>query len=273
MKCSQVPFLPFGIGAIFLWAITFSLYGQVHQGDQNRRKRFRVRGATSDEGSAGSFERSGRKVPAGIEVTEAPTGFDNLTNGFDQQGPPFEQINEDNVVPLRSFNDNRFIFEEAESVADGLGPTYNGQSCRECHQNVVTGGASQVAEQRTGHVENDEFFESLGGSLVQSRATHPDIVERVSVKDTMRTFRISTNTLGNGFVESIADSTLIAIRDRQPEALRGTALSVPVLEAGKQPDRAFRMEESARQPRIVFGRCLPQRNGDNQSAVSGGKYI
>ena len=67
------------------------------------------------------------------------------------QGPPFDSIDEDNVVPLRSFNDNRFIFEEVETVADGLGPTYNAQSCRECHQNVVTGGASQVAEHRTGH--------------------------------------------------------------------------------------------------------------------------
>jgi hypothetical protein len=30
-----------------------------------------------------------------VEITEAPTGFDNLTNGFDQQGPSFKQINED----------------------------------------------------------------------------------------------------------------------------------------------------------------------------------
>jgi hypothetical protein len=94
----------------------------------------------------------------------------NLTNGFDQQGRPFEEINEDTVVPLRSFNDNRFIFEEVEANADGLGPTYNAQSCRECHQNVVTGGASQVAEHRTGRLEGDAFFESLGGSLIQSRA-------------------------------------------------------------------------------------------------------
>jgi hypothetical protein len=47
-------------------------------------------------------------------VAEAPTAFDNLTNGFDPQGPRFESLNEDNVVPLRSFNDNRFIFEEIE---------------------------------------------------------------------------------------------------------------------------------------------------------------
>jgi CxxC motif-containing protein (DUF1111 family) len=235
MKCSQVPFLPLGIGAVFVCAITFSLYGQVHQGDQNHRERFRLRGATTDEGSAGSFERSRRKVPPGIEITEAPIGFDNLTNGFDQQGPPFEQINEDTVKPLRSFHDNRFISEEVETNADGLGPTYNAQSCRECHQNVVTGGASQVAEHRTGHLEGDQFFESLGGSLIQSRATHPDIVERVAFEDDIPTFRISTNTLGNGFVECIADTTLLAIRDGQPAAIQGTALMVPVLEAESRP--------------------------------------
>jgi Di-haem oxidoreductase, putative peroxidase len=235
MKSSQVPFLPLGIAAVFVAAITFSLYGQFHQGDQARRERFRVRGPTNDEGPAGSFERSGRKVSPGVEITEAPTGFDNLTNGFDQQGRPFEEINEDTVVPLRSFNDNRFIFEEVEANADGLGPTYNAQSCRECHQNVVTGGASQVAEHRTGRLEGDAFFESLGGSLIQSRATHPNIVERVAFEDDIRTFRISTNTLGNGFVECIAEATLLAIRDGQPAAMQGTALMVPVLEANSRP--------------------------------------
>jgi CxxC motif-containing protein (DUF1111 family) len=115
---------------------------------------------------------------------------------------------------------------------DGLGPTYNAQSCRECHQNVVTGGASQIAEHRTGRMDGQVFFESLGGSLVQSRATHPDVVERVAFEDSIRTFRISTNTLGAGYVEAIANSTILAIRDRQPAALRGTALQVPVLEAG-----------------------------------------
>jgi hypothetical protein len=107
---------------------------------------------------------------------------------FDPQGPAFNTLNANNVQALRSFNDNRFIFEEVETVSDGLGPTYNAQSCRECHQNVVTGGASQVAEHRTGHTANGEFFESLGGSLIQSRATYPNIVERVAFQDDIRTF-------------------------------------------------------------------------------------
>jgi CxxC motif-containing protein (DUF1111 family) len=115
-----------------------------------------------------------------------------------------------------------------------LGPTYNAQSCRECHQNVVTGGASQIAEHRTGRIEGGVFFESLGGSLIQSRATHANIVESVSFEDDVETFRISTNSLGNGFVECISNSTLLAIRNAQPYSMRGVALQVPVLEANSR---------------------------------------
>jgi CxxC motif-containing protein (DUF1111 family) len=199
--------------------------------DTIRRQRFTATGGVSDEGGGDSPD-SLRGRPGQMPVaTEALTGFDNETNGFSPQGPPFGSLDEDNVVPLRSFNDNRFIFEETEGIADGLGPTYNAQSCRECHQNVVTGGASQIAEHRTGHLLDGVFFESQGGSLVQSRATHPDAMEIVSFEDDVRTFRISTNTLGAGYVEAISNATLFAIRDAQPPGMRGTAVIVPVLEA------------------------------------------
>ena len=193
--------------------------------DERRRERL-----TQSSGVMAS-ELAAATTAVATAPINAPAGFDNRTNGMDPQGPPFESIDEDTVVPLRSFNDNRFIFEETETVADGLGPTYNGQSCRECHQNVVTGGASQVAEHRTGRLLNGQFFESLGGSLVHSRAIHQNIVEVVAVQDDIRTFRISTNTLGAGFIEAIANSTLLGIRDRQPASMRGTATIVPVLEA------------------------------------------
>ena len=200
--------------------------------DDARMERFRVTSPAQPE-----VLLSKGASPAGLDalqvtISEALTGFDNRTNGFSFQGPRFDSLDDDNVVPRRSFNDNRFIFEEVEAVADGLGPTYNAQSCRECHQNVVTGGASQVAEHRTGRMDGQVFFESLGGSLVHSRATSAGIVERVAFEDNVRTFRISTNTLGAGYVEAIANSALLAIRDRQPAAMRGTALEVPVLEAG-----------------------------------------
>jgi len=162
---------------------------------------------------------------------EAPAAFDNRTNGFDVQGPDFNTLDEDNVVPLRSFNDNRFIFEEVEHVEDGLGPTFNAQACRECHQNIAVGGASQIAEHRTGRIELLQFVESAGGSLIQSRATNAEIFERVPFEDSVGTLRISTNTLGAGFIEAIPNDTLLAIRNAQPSSIRGRALEVAVLEA------------------------------------------
>ncbi len=195
--------------------------------NKTRRERLSHEGVIDAERGTAATDRRGT-AEARRGPTEAPTGFDNLTNGFDPQGPPFEEINEDNVEPLRSFNDNRFIFEELEQIADGLGPTYNAQGCVECHQNVVTGSAAQITEQRTGRETDGGFFESLGGSLLHSRATHPDIVERVHPDDMVRTFRIATNTLGDGFVECIANSTLLEIRDNQPRRMRGTAVMVPV---------------------------------------------
>jgi CxxC motif-containing protein (DUF1111 family) len=190
--------------------------------------------STTEAPAVGTFSVPGEGGPSGT-FREAPTGFDNRTNGFDPQGPTFDSLNEDTVVALRSFNDNRFIFEEVEKIADGLGPTYNAQSCRECHQNIVTGGASQVAEHRTGRLDLLQFVESVGGSLIQSRSTNADIFERVPFEDSVSTFRISTNLLGGGFVEAIANTTLLGIRDRQPAAIRGTALEVAVLEANNAP--------------------------------------
>ena len=91
--------------------------------NKTRRERFTSSGAVQAE--------QGAAATGAPKVTEAPTGFDNLTNGFKPQGPPFDSIDEDNIGdPLGSFNAARFIFEEAEQVADGLGPTFNAQGCR-----------------------------------------------------------------------------------------------------------------------------------------------
>ena len=213
--CKRTAFLAATVALTFLATLA-------HSAD-NRSEQFQHSGRTQDEGG-GDLSRE--------RYTEAPTGFDNLTNGFSPQGPAFDTLDEDNVVPLQSFNDNRFIFEEVETTADGLGPTYNAQSCRECHQNVVTGGASQIAEHRTGRLDQSGgFFESLGGSLIHSRATHESIVERVAFEDNVSTFRMATNLLGAGFIECIANETLTAIRDAQPAGVQGTAVMVPVLEA------------------------------------------
>ncbi len=152
-----------------------------------------------------------------VAAPEAPTGFDNLTNGF---------------VGQDLFDAAKATFEDVEQIADGLGPVYNAQSCRECHQNPVTGAISQVTELRAGHVAaNGNFVDAPGGSLINDRAIDASIQERVPGAEEVRTFRTSLNTLGDGFVECIADTTLAAIQRDQPLAQRGNLINVPVLEA------------------------------------------
>ena len=118
--------------------------------DQARRSRFAHSASVDPEASSAGIR--------GVAVREALTGYDSLTNGFDPQGQDFTTLTAQSAVGLRSYNDNRFIFEEFETAAEGLGPTYNAQSCRECHQNVVTGGASQVTEQRYRPSAERQFF-------------------------------------------------------------------------------------------------------------------
>ncbi len=148
-------------------------------------------------------------------VTDAPAGFDNLTNG---------------MVDQATHDADLAVFTEQESIADGLGPVYNAQSCGECHQNPVTGGISQITELRAGHFNGVNFVDHPGGSLINDRATNAEIQERVLGGNEVRTFRTSLNTLGDGFVECIDSNTLVAIANGQPAAQRGSVIQVPVLE-------------------------------------------
>jgi CxxC motif-containing protein (DUF1111 family) len=220
------------IGAFAPGALSTAVSGQAPTAsarDAARRARF-----THDSVVDPEVASPGVAAAAIVAPKEAPTGYANVTNGFNVQGPAYDTLNEDNVVALRSFNDNRFIFEEVEHEADGLGPTYNAQSCRECHQNIVTGGASQVTVQRAGHVTDGTFFDSQGGSLIHSRATNANIVELVPDLDIVRAFRVSPNTLGDGFIEAISNDTMVQIRSNQPASVRGSLVVVPVLEANNR---------------------------------------
>src|SRR6266699_925802 len=179
------------------------------------------------------------QVPVPSTAAEAPTGFDNRSNGAGNDS--IHQADQD-------------VFDEVEEIADGLGPLYNAQACRECHQIPTSGGASQITELRVGHLGPDGRFRNAdipiargtvtisGRTLVNDRAICPnaafpdsEIQERVPDTETIRTTRASLNLLGDGLVEAVADETLIEIARAQPRTTRGTirgqALYVPILEA------------------------------------------
>lgn len=162
-------------------------------------------------------------------ATEAPAAFDNKPVPGFFAGTAAEQQAEFDVV--------KAAFEEVDVIADGLGPVYNAQSCSECHQNPVTGAISQITEFRAGHLDaSGNFVDSVGGSLLNDRATDAQIQERRPTSaENVFTFRTSLNTLGDGFVECIANATLQNLAAAQPGQsggqIAGQIINVPVAEA------------------------------------------
>jgi CxxC motif-containing protein (DUF1111 family) len=175
-------------------------------------------------------------------LPEAPSGFDNKSNG---------------LVDDATHAADQVKFDEIEHVPDGLGPLYNAQSCRECHQNPTSGGSTQVSELRVGHRGPDGKFQNpeipiargaeiiKGRTLVNDRAICPsgafpstEIQERVPDSEKIRTFRVSLNVLGDGFVEAVPDQTFVDLASKQcsknHNSICGQVLYVPILEAPGQ---------------------------------------
>ena len=178
-------------------------------------------------------------IAAGSGPEVAPAAFDGASNGF--VDTPTHQV-------------DLGIFDGVEVISDGLGPIYNAQSCRECHQSPQSGGLSQVTELRVGHRDHKGNFVNpsipiadgsvliTGRSLINDRAICPngsfpdhEIQERVPETENIRTLRTSLNLLGDGFVEAVSDATFTEIASRQCRETHGRicgkAISVPVLES------------------------------------------
>lgn len=173
------------------------------------------------------------------QLSEAPAGFDKKSNG---------------LVDGATHTADQAKFDETEALTDGLGPLYNAQSCRECHQNPTSGGSSQVSELRVGHkdargqFQNPDISINHGAEIIKSRSLINDraicpsgafpsteIQEHVPDTENIRTFRISLNLLGDGFVEALADQTLVDLAKEQCKKsghkICGQVLYVPIVEA------------------------------------------
>jgi len=181
-------------------------------------------------------------------ATEAPAGFDTPTLA---QNPGSQSKNNGlGEPPGDTYALDQQVYEQIHDVNTGLGPVYNGRACAECHQNPVSGAASQFTELRAGHTDangnfvnptvpiNDGADSITGRSIINDRAVLPQAQEHIPATENIRALRAALNTLGDGFVEAIDDSTLQNIAQKQPELsdgkIHGEAIEVPVLEAPGQ---------------------------------------
>src|SRR6266700_961754 len=164
-------------------------------------------------------------------ATEAPAGFDTPTLA---QNPGSQSISDGIAQPPGdTYALDQASFELDHDASTGLGPVFNARACADCHQNPVSGGASQFTEIRAGHLDaNGNFVAATvpinGGantialrSIINDRALTPQAQEHVPDSENVRALRAALNTLGDGFVEAVNDSTLQAIAQHQIEVSDG----------------------------------------------------
>jgi CxxC motif-containing protein (DUF1111 family) len=171
--------------------------------------------------------------------SEAVVGYDELPNG---------------MVDVNTFRADQEDFDHQEEVSSGLGPLYNAHSCRDCHENPVAGGSSQVTELRAGHrnAQGEFVFPEVpiaggtyvvkGRTLINDKAICPsgafpdrDVQEHLPDTENIRTLRLSISLLGDGYVEAVSDDLLKTIAQWQcgqaDLGVCGQPMMVPVLES------------------------------------------
>jgi CxxC motif-containing protein (DUF1111 family) len=125
---------------------------------------------------------------------------------------------------LAEFNVAKNVFLEVESAEAGLGPIFNDVSCVACHFRGGAGGASRTAVTHFGKVTNGVFdpLSSLGGPLLQRRATAQKFLERIPREANVVANRITTPLFGAGLVEAIPDATIQSLAAQsKPDGVRG----------------------------------------------------
>lgn len=149
------------------------------------------------------------------------------------------------LTGLTNFEADKTKFESQHNILDGLGPVYNEKACVDCHNGPVSGGSAQVTELRVGNLVNGVFQNPTvtidygqntipARSLINAQAICADAEENSPDNQSQRALRQSLTALGDGFIESIADSTIISngqnVCTSSGGTICGEVVKVPVLE-------------------------------------------
>ena len=166
-----------------------------------------------------------------------------------QLGDPLQGLT---AAQLAAFTDGKDGFETAETVAGGLGPIFNRDSCVACHSGPATGGSSLVNVTRFGLLTNGHFdgLESLGGSLLQDHAITPLAMEVIPMSANVIVERNSTPLFGLGLIEAIPEATIIAnSKKRVGDGVQGRVAYVTDVVSGKTKVGRFGWKDQ--QPTIL----------------------
>ncbi|MEE8104959.1 MAG: di-heme oxidoredictase family protein [Planctomycetota bacterium] len=109
-----------------------------------------------------------------------------------------------------AFLRGRALFDKDFLMKDGVGPVFNGDSCRACHQDPVIGGAGGIDVQVQRPQMPDGSAPGATGALAQTHSRLGFPREEIPTTVAFVEERNSPTTLGLGLVETISDETIMA---------------------------------------------------------------
>jgi CxxC motif-containing protein (DUF1111 family) len=155
-------------------------------------------------------------------------------SAFGRQPPPASEFGDPLVGltarQLQQFQDGKDAFVAVHTDEDGIGPVFNGASCRECHSAPAIGGRSQFLATRIGAIVDGAFDPLLnsGGPTIQRFGARglfgfEFFGEVIPPDATIVALRRANPLFGLGLVDAVPDATLENLAQIQSELTPDTA--------------------------------------------------
>ncbi len=121
--------------------------------------------------------------------------------------------------------EGRRLFDHDTGLAEGLGPVFNGDSCRACHFDPVIGGSGpiDVNVMRFGTIADGVFEQDARGTILHKLTTYDRPRPEHDLSQNVFEPRQTPTLLGVGIIGRIAEDDIVAAED--PYDLDGDGIS------------------------------------------------
>ncbi|MFT5352897.1 MAG: CxxC motif-containing protein (DUF1111 family) [Polyangiales bacterium] len=178
------------------------------------------------------------------------------------------------------FLEGRAIFDRDMFISEGLGPVFNGDSCRACHFDPVVGGSgpSGVDVIRHGRYDGDTFVAPAGGTVSHRHAVaigRPAFADDTNIVERRQT----PTVMGLGDLADIPESMILAQADPDDtngDGIRGVAHVLPDGRLGRfgwKADVPNILEFVRDALSVELGLTLPEQDGATFGASEDGDSI
>ncbi|GAB4564391.1 MAG: hypothetical protein Tsb0020_14490 [Haliangiales bacterium] len=136
---------------------------------------------------------------------------------------------------LDRYRRGRALFDRDYGLKEGLGPVFNGDSCRACHFDPVLGGSgpADVDVIRHGRVFNDVFTAPDIGTMAPRHSADPSARPAIDPDANVFEARQTPPLFGLGMIDRIPEDTLLALEDPDDADDDGISGRAHVLDDGR----------------------------------------